>query len=443
MPTYTPLQTIEITDNTTTSITFSGIPQIYKDLVIVNRTGVSNTCNFWMRFNGDSGTNYSSTMLWGNGSSASSSRRANDSLGILLDVVGSPANSLTAIHTIHLNDYSNTTTNKTALVRASVPANEAATIAGLWRNKNAITSITIYPDNSRTLNAGSTFDLYGISPVQAGVAKAFGGNSVVYDSTYVYHTFTTSGTFTPYQTVSCDVLVVAGGGGGGNWASGGGGAGGVSYISGLSVSTSQSVTIGAGGAQNNSGSNSVFSGITSNGGGRGGTNSTPNNGTAGGSGGGGAIGGTGGSANQGNTGGATGYGNNGGNALGVTGEPYPSAGGGGAGGAGQSISSPSGNPGAGGIGITNSTINTLNAFGAATGTGQLSGGNYYYAGGGGGASSGGGAAGGLGGGGAGSNSMSVAGVAGTANTGGGGGGQRQSGTGGSGGSGIVIVRYAR
>jgi hypothetical protein len=41
------------------------------------------------------------------------------------------------------------------------------------------------------------------------------------------HTFTSSGTFVPYEALTADYLVVAGGGGGGDGASGGGGAGGL------------------------------------------------------------------------------------------------------------------------------------------------------------------------------------------------------------------------
>jgi hypothetical protein len=48
------------------------------------------------------------------------------------------------------------------------------------------------------------------------------------DGTYWYHTFVSSGTFTPQKAISCDYLVVAGGGGGGQDDNGaGGGAGGL------------------------------------------------------------------------------------------------------------------------------------------------------------------------------------------------------------------------
>jgi hypothetical protein len=432
------------------SVTFSNIPQTgYTDLKVVwSARGTDNTSYSYITFNGGVG---SGRLLY---AETSGSTVASFSQSVIQPISSQSYPTVTANTfancEMYIPNYSVAGVAKSVSVDGVTGSAASSGVLGMHAyitaTTSAITSITIKEGGSTdsgTFLAGSTFSIYGIAALGTTptiLPKATGGDIVVNDGTYWYHAFLSSGTFTPSSNLSCSALVVAGGGGGGNWASGGGGAGGVSYISALSLnsSTNTAVTIGAGGAQNVSGSNSVFGSIISNGGGRGGTNDTPVAGAVGGSGGGGAINGAGGSANQGNTGGATGYGNNGGTSTSAA-EPYASAGGGGAGGVGTSVSGGAG--GAGGVGITNSTINTLNAFGAATSTGQLSGGNYYYAGGGGGAATGGGAAGGLGGGGAGISSTSVAGTAGTANTGGGGGGQRQAYIGGAGGSGIVIVRY--
>jgi hypothetical protein len=439
----------EITTSVSTaSVTFSNIPQTgYTDLKIVMSARLT-TAGYdgtpWVvgeiQLNNTPVT--SGKLLFGTGSAAGSDGNANAAFIPDTDATANVFGSFD----MYLPNYMSSS-NKSIVVDVVTENAGTASLQGLQALLSTVavpvTSIKLLSNLPGLYAENSTFSLYGIAAfgtTPTVLPKATGGDIVVNDGTYWYHAFLSSGIFTPSSNLSCSALVVAGGGGGGNWASGGGGAGGVSYISALSLnsSTNTAVTIGAGGAQNVSGSNSVFGSIISNGGGRGGTNDTPVAGAVGGSGGGGAINGAGGSANQGNTGGATGYGNNGGTSTSAA-EPYASAGGGGAGGVGTSVSGGAG--GAGGVGITNSTINTLNAFGAATSTGQLSGGNYYYAGGGGGAATGGGAAGGLGGGGAGISSTSVAGTAGTANTGGGGGGQRQAYIGGAGGSGIVIVRY--
>jgi hypothetical protein len=438
------LETIALTQSAA-SVTFDNLPTSgYTDLKVVMTARYASGSGFALiDFNNLSTANFSNRVLEGTGASAISFVSGNTNYAGGIVGAGDTANTFSNTE-IYIPNYRSSTAKSYSI--DAVTENNGTTayadmVAGLWNNTAAITAIKLSTHSGQNFVANSTFSLYGIAalgttPVLA--PKATGGNIVANDGTYWYHAFTSSGFFTPQIGINCDVLVVAGGGGGGDWASGGGGAGGVSYISSLALNSSTAVTIGAGGAQNNAGSNSIFGSIISNGGGRGGSNSSPANGGTGGSGGGAAINASGGSANQGNTGGATGYGNNGGTSTSAA-EPYASAGGGGAGGVGTSVSGGAG--GAGGIGITNSTINTLNAFGAATLTGQLSGGNYYYAGGGGGASSNGGAAGGLGGGGAGINNAGVAATAGTANTGGGGGGQRQLGTGGAGGSGIVIIRY--
>ena len=164
--------------------------------------------------------------------------------------------------------------------------------------------------------------------------------------------------FVPTANISVDVLVVAGGAGGGgsddNWGSGGGGAGGVSEISGKSVTadTEYVVKVGAGGAGGSdyfgpapyglrnsaNGGSSSFDTIISNGGGYAG----PTEGGAGGCGGAGSRDiGPSGDSNQGNTGGATGYGYD-------AGEVGPGGGGSGGGGAGQAGAQSNGGPGGNG-----------------------------------------------------------------------------------------------
>lgn len=431
----------------TPSVTFTGISTAYTDLIMVINGGLS-TVNQSFRFqvgNGslDTGNNYSYTYIAGNGSSASSSRASNTNGFNVYHVSGQSDTSIKSNTILQFQNYSNTTTNKTILCRGNTDLETAATVA-LWRGTNAINTI-IVGTTSGNLVAGTTISLYGIAATSVG-AKATGG-AIYSDASYFYHVFSGNGTFTPTQSISADVLVVAGGGGTNGQSSGGGGAGGLLIQSGRSLTaTNYTVTVGAGGAggdaaQASSGSNSVFDTSTALGGGFAGyANITPN-GSNGGSGGGGAYNGTvATTSTQGNSGGATGYGFGGGTGNQVSGQA--AGGGGGAGAAGTNASSGA-VAGNGGIGRTDSLIN---AIGAATGMGQLVSGNYYFAGGGGGATVGGTiGAGGSGGGGAGGNynTGSPNGTAGLANTGGGAGGRGTGGLGFAGGSGVVIVRYAK
>jgi hypothetical protein len=58
-------------------------------------------------------------------------------------------------------NYSNATTNKTVLSKASNASNNVDAIVALWRSTAAITSITIL-GNGQNYGIGSSFSLYGI-----------------------------------------------------------------------------------------------------------------------------------------------------------------------------------------------------------------------------------------------------------------------------------------
>jgi hypothetical protein len=437
--TYEPIATYTV-PSAQASYTFSSIPQTYTDLVLIINMQSSYTGDSGngarLQFNGDTGNNYSDTNLRGNGSSASSYRLSSNSyiqLGLLPSSGGgTPAGALgTGI--AHIQNYSNSSTFKTVLGRTNNSYAFVEASVGMWRNPAPITSITYFGDGN--ILAGSTFTLYGIANADIG-AKATGG-VITYDNTYYYHTFGASGTFTPQQSLTADILVVAGGGGtGSNFGSGGGAGGLLGFASQSLTTTGYTVTVGSGGAGNSSGAgsnggNSQFGALTTViGGGTGQYNGSSRlSGSSGGSGGGanaGAGGTFAGTSGQGNAGGAGDSATNGGN-----------GGGGGSGAAGSNGTfTVSGN---GGIGL-----NTYSSWATVTGTGVS---GYYAAGGGGGAFSGNQTSaglGGLGGGGNGGRDGSVSATAGIANTGGGGGGAGAAGSPGTnGGSGVVIIRYLK
>lgn len=449
--TYDELRTTTVATATpSVTLDLTGITG-YTDLVLVANAVGTADLNLLLRFNGSSSSEYSSTILSGNGTSPTSTRFSNQTF-IRGNSAGYVTTSRGAVATIHIMNYSSTATFKSTIHRFSNATTGIDTAVGLWRNTAAINSITILNDNSTTFAAGTTFSLYGIkAKVVPGIAQATGG-TISYDNFgYVYHTFTSSGTFTPTAPLNAETLVVAGGGGG-NGGLGGGGAGGLIYRGATALTTSAvTVTVGAGGTgtatgSNNSGSDSFFGALQAFGGGGGPVSSI---GIAGGSGGGAENTGSaapGGASTQTSNNGGIGYGNAGGsNTVGVN---YRGAGGGGAGAIGKANNNPgSGTNSQGGAG--GDGLNTWSAWATATSTGAS---GYYAGGGGAGAVDNYNGPGGAGGGGAGGRSGtsnpspdSYA-VAGTANTGGGGGGAGWAGdgygTGASGGSGIVIIRYA-
>jgi hypothetical protein len=445
--TYEPIETYTL-GSTTSSVTFGAggtIPQTYTDLIIVTNFEAASTTIVTpsIRFNGDTGTNYSNTTLYGQGSSATSVRFSNRNKGFLGDFAAGVTSDNFIPYIISINNYSNSTTYKTFLCRynqINSSSGEVGATVGLWRNTNAITSVTITSDGGQNFAIGSTFTLYGIANADIG-AKATGG-VITYDNTYYYHTFAASGTFTPKQSLTADILVVAGGGGGGFWTGGGGGAGGLlGFASQSLTATGYTVTIGNGGAGGTSGSfrgtnggNSQFGSLTASvgGGGGGGYNGSYLSPNSGGSGGGATSDGGAGAA------GTSGQGSAGG--AGIAAPNYNGGGGGGAGGTGGAAGA------AGGIGGAGSL--TYSSYGLVTGTGFNSSGTVYYAGGGGGGANNSTGGTGTNGGGNGSSNGATAGRAGTINSGSGGGGggwdSTNSGSnGGNGGSGVVIVRYAK
>lgn len=419
------IETIEVGSGGASSIEFTNIPQDGTDLVVKLSTRSNNTENLSIfRVNGgDSGLGkYTGIELTGNGSSASSTSRAN-LFYLYHSDSGDTANTFSSID-IYISNYASTTQNKSISVDdVSENNGTAATqmiLAGSYNENTAITGVE-FPHANDVWVEGTTASLYKITAednypyTPSPVALATGG-TITYENGYYYHTFTSSGTFTPSEDLTCDYLVVAGGGGSGtsqNFGSGGGGAGGYLAFSSQSLTTTgYSVIVGSGGSSSSNGSNSSFNGATAIGGGAGG-DSASQNGSSGGSGGG--AGGS--SAGEGS--GTAGQGNDGGFTDG-------SGGGGGGGGAAEA-------------GADSKPFDYLPGDG---GDGSQWVNGTYYAGGGGGGGSEGGvtSTGGIGGGGDGIDNTT--GDPGQANTGGGAGGGSNYQSGSAGGSGIVIVRYA-
>lgn len=157
--TYESISSVTLTSNSTT-VTFGSIPQTYTDLVLVIVAKItSGGLDMFIRFNSDTGSNYSYTQLYGNGTSAASARGSSQTVGIAGSVYAS--NDGVAIN--HIMNYSNTTTNKSWLTRFSRGDGSAQIFANLWRSTSAISSFELSSGNpAGTFTSGSTFSLYGI-----------------------------------------------------------------------------------------------------------------------------------------------------------------------------------------------------------------------------------------------------------------------------------------
>ncbi len=156
--TYEPIATQNGTGSSGV-ITFTGISGAYTDIICVAvSANTSAATNFTIQVNGDTGSNYSRTLINGNGTSATSNRNSNETRIFFGDVGNT---TIPSVNTIHFMNYSNTTTFKTIFGRYGEADIQGGAVVGLWRNTSAITSITLN-SASNNFTTASTFTLYGI-----------------------------------------------------------------------------------------------------------------------------------------------------------------------------------------------------------------------------------------------------------------------------------------
>ena len=158
--TYVPIAT-QTLGSATASVTFSSIPSTYTDLVIIaNHAGVSGLNNLYVTLNSDTGSNYSYTLIAGDGTSATSARASTTAASF-----GNSSLTVGATTTIiNLMNYANTAIYKTLLGRngtANGSQPSTSTTVNLWRSTAAINSVLLSYYNVN-FAAGSTFTLYGI-----------------------------------------------------------------------------------------------------------------------------------------------------------------------------------------------------------------------------------------------------------------------------------------
>jgi hypothetical protein len=150
--TYEPIAT-HTTSGTVSNYTFSSIPSTYTDVIMVIADLGSDT-SYKINVNSDTGTNYSSTFVYGDGSSVASGRGS--SVSAAPTVGRRPGNSI-----LQFQNYANTTTYKTFISRGNASNHLVISTVSLWRSTAAINSITVTPETG-SFGSGVTFTLYGV-----------------------------------------------------------------------------------------------------------------------------------------------------------------------------------------------------------------------------------------------------------------------------------------
>jgi hypothetical protein len=160
----------------TPTVEFTGIPATYTHLQIraslqTARITFPLDKVFW-RLNSDTGSNYSSHSLFGDGASVTSSSEPTTAISGFDNFTTTASPSSLGFGTLILDilDYANT--NKFTTTRALSGFDVNGTVSGFggrvgltsgnYRSTNAITSVTFFVDNSANFSVNSKFALYGV-----------------------------------------------------------------------------------------------------------------------------------------------------------------------------------------------------------------------------------------------------------------------------------------
>jgi hypothetical protein len=167
---YESIATVTVGAGGSTSIDFTSISGTYTHLQLRYIARVTDNVNAFdinfIRFNSDTGSNYSYHYLTGTGSAvnAGAGTSQTSTWGGLWPYNGTTASTYGA-GVIDILDYANTNKYKTIRVLSGADANgsgECFINSGLWMSTSAITSINIKPVGTKTYSQFSHFALYGI-----------------------------------------------------------------------------------------------------------------------------------------------------------------------------------------------------------------------------------------------------------------------------------------
>lgn len=147
------------------TVSFTNIPSNYQHLQIrcISETTSSSLYGF-LRLNGDTGGNYTTHFLYGDGSSALATYTAGDT-SIYATRSTSSDNVYWGCAILDFHDYAVTTKNKTIRMFTGMDANGSGVVmanSAVWLSTNAISSMEFRPSVSGNFRVNTTFALYGI-----------------------------------------------------------------------------------------------------------------------------------------------------------------------------------------------------------------------------------------------------------------------------------------
>jgi hypothetical protein len=163
---YDSIATTTVGAGGASSITFSSIPSTYQHLQIRVMCQINiGDADFAIRFNSDTGTNYSKHQIYSYGSGTPIATGTASTSSIPGGVTYTTGTSNFGVAIIDILDYKETTKYKTARVLTGSDANGSGFIffrSGVWMNTNAVSRIDLIQTTGSSFSQYSSFALYGI-----------------------------------------------------------------------------------------------------------------------------------------------------------------------------------------------------------------------------------------------------------------------------------------
>lgn len=159
-PTHDPIANVTLTSAAGT-VTFSNIPNTYRDLVIIAKVTATNTgSNVLLRANNASGATAYTRSVFSTNSGGTTSLSAGDNTSVnLLETVTGTTRPLQIRYDVM--DYSTTNTCTSFLVKAGSGPAGLDIMGARWNSTAAVTTLALSLSGN-TFSIGSTFALYGV-----------------------------------------------------------------------------------------------------------------------------------------------------------------------------------------------------------------------------------------------------------------------------------------
>jgi hypothetical protein len=165
---YESIATVTVGSGGQSTITFSSIPSTFKHLQIrtFHGSNTSSADSVDIRYNSDTGSNYTYHSLYGTGT-ATGSEASNPRTAAVVPVtaISNTYTNIFASGVIDVLDYANTNKYKTQKVFGGWDVNGDGQVflgGASWMSTSAITQIEIYTRSGSGFKQYSTFALYGI-----------------------------------------------------------------------------------------------------------------------------------------------------------------------------------------------------------------------------------------------------------------------------------------